>query len=252
MQVKLKRKSEAKLNWAVTAYNDWREERLWTFQYDVPIYYADLNNLAELTKPNLQHALCRFVPEVTKKKGEGLYLGQTLYQMIVGIQKYLFLNKLKWKLIDGEEFDDLRNVLDNVMKHRTEANVGVVKKQAQVISYEQENLLWERGILGEQTPDQLRRTVLFLLGINMYLRAVDEHYNLRRSTPDLKESDIIWTWNSKNQKCMVYREDSCTKTHDGGLNDMHRERKEVWVFPSSDTKRCPVRWLWNICLCVPK
>ena len=42
--------------------------------------------------------------------------------------------------------------------------------------------------------------------------------------------------------CVVYREDTVTKTHDGGLNDMHNERKIVWVYPySRNINRCPVR-----------
>ena len=58
-------------------------------------------------------------------------------------------------------------------------NIGVTKKQAMVISYETENCLWDKGILGEDEPEKFRNTVLFLLGINIYLRAVEEHYNLR-------------------------------------------------------------------------
>ena len=115
-QIQMKKKSGSKLNWVVTAYNDWHNERLEKFNYDVGIYFADLNNLKELTKDNLQHALCRFVPEVEHKWGEGQFPGKTLYQMIVAIQKYLWINKIKWKLVQGEEFDDLQTVLDNVMK----------------------------------------------------------------------------------------------------------------------------------------
>ena len=77
----------------------------------------NLNDLESLTKENLQHALCRFIPEATKSRGEGPYPGATLYQMIVAIQKYLFVNKLKWKLIEGEEFDEMRTVLDNAREN---------------------------------------------------------------------------------------------------------------------------------------
>ena len=62
-------------------------------------------------------------------------------------------------------------------------NIGVVKRQAQVISYEAEELLWQKGILGEEAPEKLRNMVLFLVGINVYLHAVEEHYNLRRPLP---------------------------------------------------------------------
>ena len=239
-QIRLKDTTESKVNWAVTAYNDWRNERLFNYQYDVGIYEADLNDLPNLTKENLQHALCHFIPEVTKIKGEGPYPGRTLYEMIVAIQKYLKVNKIFWQLVDGYEFIDLHTVLDNIMQERTAMNVGVLKKQAMVISYETEKKLWERDILGEDTPEKLRNTVLFLLGINVYLRAVEEHYQLRRASSD-QPSQLNFEYNDKGIKCLVYHEDCVTKTHDGGLGDMRRERKVVWVYPSSDETRCPVR-----------
>ena len=86
-------------------------------------------------------------------------------------------------------------------------------------------------ILGEDTPSKLRSTVLFLLGINLALRAVDEHYYLRRDMPT-KSSQLTIEKDSKGTKCIVYREDTCTKTNDGGLNQMRKERKIVWVYPS--------------------
>ena len=75
MRVKMKKSSESKVDWAVTAYCDWREDRLKNFNYDAPIYFADILNLNTLEKDNLNHALCRFIPEVTRKRGEGLFLG---------------------------------------------------------------------------------------------------------------------------------------------------------------------------------
>ena len=159
--------------------------------------------------------------------------------MIVVIQKFLQINKIKWKLIHGNEFEDLRIVLDNVMKEHCANNVGMLKKQSDLISYEYEEM-WQKGILGEDTPDKLRSTVLFLLGINLALHAVDEHYQLRRNIPD-KASQSSFENNSKVDKCLVYREDMCTKTNDGGLGQMHKERKIVWIFPNKNVNRCPIR-----------
>ena len=86
------------------------------FNYNFPIYEADLNRLDKLEKGNLEHALCHFIAEVTKVRGEGHYPGKTLYQMVVAIQKYLHINRLMWRLIDGPEFIDLKTVLDNIMQ----------------------------------------------------------------------------------------------------------------------------------------
>ena len=184
--IKLKPKTEAKVNWGVNAYNEWRNYRLHTFNYNVAIYYADLNHLESLTKDNLNSALCRFIPEVTKQKGDGQYPGRTLYQMICAIQKHLQVNKLYWKLLEGEgsEFSDIRVVLDNVMKEQTAANIGVSKKQVSVNTLDMENELWSKGILGKDSPDKLHNTVLFLIGINATIRAVEENYNLRREMPN--------------------------------------------------------------------
>ena len=241
-QIRLKPKSEAKVHWEVNAYNEWRNYRLFTFNYDVAIYYADLNDLKSLNKANLNSALCHFIPEVTKQKGNGQYPGRTLYQMICAIQKHLHVNKLPWKLLEGEgsEFEDVRIVLDNVMKERTAANVGVSKKQANVITIEMENKLWNLGVLGEDTPEKLRNTVLFLIGMNATLRAVEEHYYLRREMPD-KSSQLQFERDPDGVKCLVYREDAVSKTHDGGITDRKSDRKEVWIYPNDNVSRCTVR-----------
>ena len=250
--VQLKKSSESKCNWAVTAYVEWRNERLRTYNYDYSIYQADLLNFEILTQEDLCHSLCRFVPEVTKSRGEGLYPAKTLYQMVVAIQKYLWVNRIHWQLIEGIAFIELKNVLNNIMMERTKLNIGVVTKQAEVITFEFEQKLWELSILGEDTPDKLRDTCLFLLGINCLLRAVDEHYNLRRDLPG-KPSQISFRINDFGEKCLVYQEDSVTKTHDGGLNDMRRERKTVWVYPNKqNVSRCPVRLVQKYINLCPK
>ena len=126
------------------------------------------------------------------------------------------------------------------MKERCEMGLGVVKKQATIISFEYEECMWNSGVLGEDTPDKLRSTLLFLLGINLALRAVDEHYQLRRAMPD-QPSQLAVECNSQGIKCVVYREDTCMKTNDGGLLQMRKERKIVWIYPSKNINRCPVR-----------
>ena len=55
-----------------------------------------------------------------------------------------------------------------------------------MVTTEIENDLWEKGILGEDTPCKLRNTVLFLLGLHVTLRAIDEHYYLRRDMSNKK------------------------------------------------------------------
>ena len=50
----------------------------------------------------------------------------------------------------------------------------------------------------------------------------------------------------------MYIEDTVTKTNDSGLASLHKDRKIVWMYPSSDITRCPVR-LYDkyVSLCPP-
>ena len=218
-KMKLKKRSETKVKWAVNCFNEWRQARLGCGEIDEIVLKTDLSEVETLTKENLEYCMTWFIPEVMKVRGEGEYPGKTLYQMVVAIQKHLEINKVRWRLIHGSEFQDLKTMLDNVMKQRCSENIGTTKKQADLISYEFEEKMWQNGILGEDNPDKLRSTVLFLLGINLALRAVDKHYYLCRDLPE-KCSQISFESNSKGVECVVFHEDTCTKTNDGGLGQM--------------------------------
>ena len=76
-QVKMAKKIRKSDELGVCAYNDWRNYKLETFKYDFGIYNADLNQLDTLTTENFEYSMCRFLPEVTKQKGTGPYLGKT-------------------------------------------------------------------------------------------------------------------------------------------------------------------------------
>ena len=68
--------------------------------------------------------------------------------------------------------------------------------------------------------------------------------------PDQK-SQLSFVMNPKGKKCVLYQEDFVTKTQDGGLKDMRRDRKTVWIYPNeNDVNCCPVRLLQKyISLC---
>ena len=202
--------------------------------------WSDLANIDSLDCVDFCESLCQFIPQVTKVKDGSDYHGKTLYELIVSIQKYLNQNNKPWKLIEGPEFINVKTVLDNIMKEHAANNIVLVRCQAQYISAEYEEKLWSEGVLGEQNHQQLRDTVLFLLDINLGLRAVDEHYALRRDSYD-KPSQLSFERDSKGVWCLVYREDSVTKTNDGGLSSLKKECKIVWVYPCQNTVRCPVR-----------
>ena len=104
-EISVKKNTGKKLHWALTAFNDWRNDRLETLQYNYAIYSTDLGNLEALDKACLIETLCLFIPEVTKRNGDA-YPGKTLYQMVIAIQSYLNANKIpleadRWPRVFG-------------------------------------------------------------------------------------------------------------------------------------------------------
>ena len=166
----IKRRSWAKIKWGVKAYNERRENRLADINnYNEQIFNANLKSLETLQKSDFSHALCRFIPEITKAKDGIEYPGKTLYELVIAIQRHLNENSVNWKLIDDPDFCNAKVVLDNVMKERAKQNIGMIKKQVQVITHSFEDELWKKSILGEDTPDKLRQTVLFMIFIVVFV-----------------------------------------------------------------------------------
>ena len=237
---KMKKRTFSKVQWAVNAYCDWRSHRMMDVNsFDVRIYECDIDRVELLECDSFEFSMCTFLAEVRKLDGTE-YPGKTLYHLVVSIQKHINSKGKNWKLVEGSQFSQIRTVLNNLMKERAKNNIGNVKRQAEMIDSEVKNKLWSSGVLGEDNPDQLRCTVLFLIGLNIGLHAGDEHYALRRDTPTLP-SQLQFKRNDKGVRCLVYQEDTITKTNDGGLSHMRKQRKTVWVYPSDNPVRCPVR-----------
>ena len=92
---------------------------------------------------------------------------------------------------------------------------------------------------------------MYILGVNLALRAGDEHYALRHPGGCIP-SQLSFETNSAGVKCLVYREDTVTKTNRGGLRDMKKERKIVWIKPNGNALRCPVRIVGKYISLLPK
>ena len=56
--------------------------------------------------------------------------------------------------------------------------MGAGQRKAEVISYEDEELIWEKGILGDNNPQSLLDTMLFMNGLYFALHGGKEHRQL--------------------------------------------------------------------------
>jgi hypothetical protein len=80
--------------------------------------------------------------------------------------------------MDDKSFDGMRRILDSKMKELSSRGLGIERRRAEVISEEQEDIMWSKGILGTDSPQKLLDTLVYLLGLHFALRAGQEHRNL--------------------------------------------------------------------------
>ena len=235
-----------KVMWAKQMYGDWRLFR--GSQENLKTYYCDLDDLSTFNKFELSEALCRFITEV-KKFDCSDYPAKTLYDIIICLQFWLETQGLMWKLLNEDEFKDLRFTLDNLMKDCTAAGVGRCVRKAEVLSFDDEQVLWSRGILGDHSPEVLLHTVFFMLGLHCALRAGKEHRILHRIP---FESQFQFKTDCKGETYIHYKEDLGLKTNKGGLKHRKIDPKEVDIYPCADRTHCPVAIISKYMSLLPK
>ena len=145
--------SQKQMRWAVNFFVDWRINRMKITAADPEIVRVDFDQLFQLTQHDLCFAMCRFIREVKKINGEE-YPPNTIREIVIMIQMCLHERGIYWRLLDHPEFVQLWNVVDNTMKERHSMGLGV-RQPAEVISLESERVLFEKGVLGEDTPEKL-------------------------------------------------------------------------------------------------
>ena len=85
------------------------------YECETQIKSADLDQLFYFTHADLCYSLCRFVTEV-KREDESDFQPSTIRSLVLLIQMYLHSHSLMWKLLDGDNFHELRFAVDNQMK----------------------------------------------------------------------------------------------------------------------------------------
>lgn len=139
----------------------------------------------------------------------------------------------KITLLDMKEpgkFVALKDVLDTKMKERAKAGIGTKVKQAKIVRREDEEKLWQEGVLGGDTGISLLNAVFYKVGMHFALRGGKEHH-------DLKVSNFRIELSPQGEKTLFYTED-VSKSNQGGLLHMKIQQKSVGV---KEDKSCPER-----------
>ena len=214
--------------YCVSIWDDWRTHRESLTAVQIP-------SLLDMSNTELTHWLTRFVLEVRKKNGD-LYPPNSLYHICAGLQRHLRWNGRQLDIFSGTDFANFQATLDAELKSIASKGVGSKKRQAEVILEEEEQLLWNKGLLGEDHPQQLLDTIIFYNGLYFALRSGREHRQLRHSPCqiELVERD-------GQRSYLVYRED-ISKNRPGGLRGRNIQPKVVYHHANLDnSQHCFVR-----------
>ena len=195
--------------WAVRTWSDWAKERnkLQKIEELEGKYTVVNPDILKLQKTELNYWFSKLVVEVRKKKCPGAcYPPNTLYQLCCGLLRYLRDNG--WPALNiftDPCFKHFQDCLDAEMKRLTRIGLGSEVKEARAFTEDQENKLWNEGILGDQSPQVLLDTMVFLIGKHFALRSGKEHRSLRFSqftlveaTTDEPEKQVYCSFGEKN------------------------------------------------------
>ena len=195
---------------------------------------------------DLASHLCSFIFEVRKKTGEE-FPPNTLHHIVSGIQRHIrFSGNSSIDFFKDSEFAEFRVCLDAEMKRLQREGFGRKARKAEPLTEDEEELLWQKGLLGKGSPQALIDTMLFMNGIYFALRSGKEHRQLRADP-----CQITLHERSSMRPYLEYVED-VSKNRPGGLkgrkiqpkivqhhnNRSHPERCFVELFKLYQS-RCP-------------
>ena len=172
----------------------------------------------------------------TRKEDGSKYPPSSLHCLLAGLLRHMrSIDPACPNILDTSDvrFRDLHSTIDATFRKLREDGVGAEVKHASVITKQEENLLWEKGVLGTKSPLSLLRSVFYYNGKSFCLRGGKEHRNLkisqltRYSNPDRYE----------------YTENG-SKNHSGAFCQLRVENKVVPIYAQPESgDRCHVRLL---------
>ena len=227
-------------HWTVSIFKRWVKQRNATLKVGM---ICPENLLETCTNAAiLERWLIRFVLEGMRSKSGNPYPPHTVNCVLAGLLRYM-------RCIHGQEntpnfvdkrnpsFSRLRAVLDRHLRALRSSGIGVVRKQAAIISTDEEELLWSSGVMGTHSPESLFNAIFLLNGKIFALRGGQEHYNL-------KISQLI----KESHPCRYIYYENGSKNLTGGLKDVKIDAKVVPIYQNLQAgNRCHV-FLLDRCL----
>ena len=215
--------------WALHNCTDWAKQR----NSHSPEETVPPELLAAGSTEQLNKWLSFFVIETRNNKGER-YPPKTIYQLLSSLLRHMrtlnpgapnFLEK------SNHAFKKLHNIMEYLFQELSKEGVSAETKHAEIVTKDEENLVWSSGVMGMHAPKALLNAVFYYNGKNFCLRGGQEHWDLKLSQFTRKEDHYLYTeYSSKNRQ--------------GGWAQMRLEKKCIPIFEQKDvSERCRVRLL---------
>ena len=222
-------KTQQDTDYCMRLWSEWRA-------HHQKVAHVSIPPITEQSQSELQHWLSRFILEVRRKDGSE-FPANTLHHVVCGIMRYLRWNgKPGLDFFKDADFDKFRYSLDAEMKRLQSNGVGSKRRQAEPLTEEEEEILWQKGLLGDSSPQTLLDTMLFMHGLYFALRSGKEHRQLR-----FKPCQVELIERPGERAYLQYFED-ISKSRPGGLKGRKVKPKVVKHHANvSITERCFVR-----------
>ena len=173
--------------------------------------------------------LAAYIAETRKVNGD-TYPPSTLQSLLSGLLRHM-------RSVDATQapnifdksdpaFKELHSTMDSLYRKLRAAGIGAEKHSAKPFTKQDENKLWEQGIMGTCSPTSLLRAVFFYNGKNFCLRGGEEHRNLKLSLLKRTENGYMYTENA-------------SKNRQGGISQLALKNKSVEILENRDAgDRC--------------
>ena len=195
--------------WSFNLFENWRNARS-----------GQIPELHTMDKCMMAFWLTRFIMEVRNVKGDE-YPPKTLYQIVCGLLRHLREKGVHDKnFLDNKDpcFAEFYSVLDSRMKNLLQKGHGTTVKQADPITQEEEEKLWNLGVFGVSDPQALQYTVFFYACKLFGLRGCDEHRDLKCSQFEIGQD--------KTGKYIQFI-GRANKNYKGGMGQMSLTNKDI-------------------------
>ena len=189
----------------------------------------------------LNELLSQFIISVRKSDGQEYQPG-TLLNIVHSIDRYLKSKKYftpgnRVSILKDDTFEDARLALNAKRIHLKKQGLGNRPGRSVALEPHEEQVLWDKGVLGCSTPFSLQFTIWFNLTLLMGLRGRDEHRCM-------KFGDISLHTDAEGLEYISLLERG-SKTRDGTLpSDLRPTTQKIYCTCKDDSQKCIVE-IWK-------